>query len=269
VTSVVEGGHLGVAEREGRSTDSRGLEPHFVTDEEAHLSESGQDAFAHGDYVEVVARCLTSAPSPFVMGLFGPWGCGKSSIVRALPEQLGQGTAFACFDVWKYEDESLRRGFIKTVARDFEVSGVLRKRYKPTRQLADLDVDEQTAKERGLGLSVWSALRLAAVTGISVGLLLVVYWLAHRLGWTLKSEGALSSGSVAISLLLVWLSFVLAQTLGLVHVRTATLTRRRVEEPDRFAEKFEELLQAVEPQRIVIAIDNLDRCTPGRVVEVL
>jgi hypothetical protein len=268
-TGVTEGCDLGAPGRDETSFDPRTAMPHFVTDEEARLFEEGQDAFAHRDYAEVLARCLTVAPSPFVMGLFGAWGCGKSSIIRALPEQLGQDTAFACFDVWKYEGESLRRCFIKTIAHDFEAGGVLRKSYKPTRRLADLDVDEQTAKERGIGLSVWSAVRFIVVAGASLVLLAGAYWIVHRLGWASKNLSGPSLGSVAVSLLLVWLSFALAQMLGFVHVATTTMTRRRIEEPDRFAEKFEELLAAVNCKRVVIAIDNLDRCSPDRVAEVL
>jgi hypothetical protein len=212
---------------------------------------------------------LRAAPAPFVFGLFGPWGCGKSSVVKRLPARMGAGVAFAYFDVWKYEDETLRRGFIKSVAQDLETRGYLRRRYDPTRQLADLDVDESTAREQGFRLSGWGLLRFVALVLISGAVLAFGYWLALQFSVTKKAVEGSGDARWIGSLLTVWFTFMLAQTLGLMRIRTATATRRRIEEPDRFADKFEELLRAVTTRRVVIAIDNLDRCSPERVVEVL
>jgi hypothetical protein len=47
------------------------------------------------------------------------------------------------------------------------------------------------------------------------------------------------------------------------------LGTQRLEEPDRFAAKFEQLMASVRSERVVIAIDNLDRCSPDRAVEIL
>jgi hypothetical protein len=53
------------------------------------------------------------------------------------------------------------------------------------------------------------------------------------------------------------------------RVDRQTVVLRKIEEPERFNEKFNELLEAVDTDRVVVAIDNLDRCEPQVVDRVL
>jgi ABC-type microcin C transport system duplicated ATPase subunit YejF len=55
-----------------------------------------------------VADILLNAGAPFTLGLFGEWGSGKTSIIRAVGKAVEQ-KGCAAFDVWKYEGTALRR----------------------------------------------------------------------------------------------------------------------------------------------------------------
>ena len=64
----------------------------FLVDSPERLDEDS-DAFGHRDYAQAVAQTLTDAPAPFAVGIFGPWGVGKSTIIgevrRRLPDHVG------------------------------------------------------------------------------------------------------------------------------------------------------------------------------------
>jgi ATPase subunit of ABC transporter with duplicated ATPase domains len=86
----------------------------FVRDESVGLD--NPDAFAHGNYARVLAGALAHAPAPFNVGLSGPCGVGKSTVIRALHGHLPPDCVTVDVDVWRYEGDALRRGLLRTVA---------------------------------------------------------------------------------------------------------------------------------------------------------
>src|SRR5690349_12956543 len=78
------------------------------------------DHFGHYAYSKTLARAVLDAVPPFTIGVFASWGVGKTTIAkdhleRALGES-GASVAYAYFDVWKYEGDSLRRQFLRDTA---------------------------------------------------------------------------------------------------------------------------------------------------------
>jgi len=237
--------------------------PHapFLTDEPDPLS---TDAFGHGDYADALHSIVTDSSPPLAVGLFGPWGVGKSSIIGALQGKLaGSGTAFVYFDAWRYEEDSLRRQFLLDVASDLKKDGHLGK-FDPKRKLRDVEYETQEIEE-SLG---WHWPRIARLLIIAmifglVALALILLGVVH----------SLSSGSFGKKVLVALITAVVAGLAAAVSqsisIDAVSLTRRKLEDPDRFAAKFAEVLQALEPKRLVIAIDNLDRSSPAKAIEVL
>ncbi len=54
-----------------------------------------------------------------------------------------------------------------------------------------------------------------------------------------------------------------------IHITQRSVTVKSLSDPDRFQSKFIDLIKAVKADRLVIAIDNLDRCSPEKAVEML
>src|SRR6266536_1353829 len=95
-----------------------------------------KDAFGHRDYATAVARLLLNESPPFTLGVFGDWGLGKTTILEEVGRQVtAAGSAFAIFDVWRYEGDALRRQFLRDVASQLKRNGFLRRQYDPERAL--------------------------------------------------------------------------------------------------------------------------------------
>ncbi len=47
-----------------------------------------------------------------VIGLYGVWGSGKSSIIKTLINDCGKEYNFVEYDAWKHNDECIKRSFL-------------------------------------------------------------------------------------------------------------------------------------------------------------
>ena len=65
------------------------------------------------------------------------------------------------------------------------------------------------------------------------------------------------------------LAFVFLQVQGVLKAQQQMVTRRRLEDPDRFASVFRSLVSHVNREVLVVAIDNLDRLPGPQALEVL
>jgi hypothetical protein len=216
------------------------------------------DAFGHRDYAEAIAVAAATAEPPFTLGLFGPWGVGKTTILEETGRRLPAKCAFAMFDAWRYERDALRRQFISEISRQLIEKEQL-EGYDREAALEELTTPVSSVRPAGLTVRWENALRAA----LSALLVAVVVFLGLKLGFTAE-KSAIGSVIAAITTFAVLLIGAVGQV---IDIKYETLTRPRLEDPERFTEKFEDLLAHLKPERLVVAIDNLDRCTPERVEE--
>lgn len=226
-------------------------------DDRPDLSE---DVFGHEDYAVALADAVRGAPNGISMALFGPFGIGKTSILRALQRSLasGRGEVAVIFDAWRYRDDAFRREFLRDVAGQLLDARVLRG-FSVAADLRDLDVDVAGVEER-LAFG-WRRLAVFVVT-VVVPLLVAA----------LAASGVLVDSSrqrVTVAGLATLVAVASAGLGRLLGLRTETHTRVRLEDPDRFSRRFREMVAATRAERLVIAIDNLDRLAPDAAVDVL
>lgn len=233
----------------------------FISDDPDSLS---VDAFGHRDYADALVSILTGASPPPTVGVFGQWGVGKSTIIGAIQQRLQKtSTAFVYFDAWRYEGDSLRRQFLSEAARQLDKEKRLNS-YDVEGELRELEVDTQELRET----FSWSKARFkrAAVLGLGFA---VIALIAAILGGLAALLGGNFGTKVLIALTVFAVTTLASALSQSVVVNPTTLTRRTLQDPDRFAKKFTTLLSALNTERVVFAIDNLDRCSPEKAVEML
>ena len=222
------------------------------------------DLFGHGEYATVLERAIRSAPERFTIGLFGEWGIGKTTILGQLRRRFEPkkgarqpDDVFVEFDAWRYEHDALRREFLRVVAGGLEGANALGG-FVPARELRALDRDVSRTQEIGTALSRTRLLVFALAVAVVAGVALYV-------------GGAFTSPDVPLTLLVLLplVTFLFTRFERIFLAREETVSEKRLEDPDRFAAVFVHLVRKFTGKRLVIAIDNLDRCDPETVGDVL
>jgi hypothetical protein len=106
--------------------------------------EKSRDSLNFGEFVEPFARRLIESVgnTPFTVGIFAPWGQGKSTVMRMLQAQLeGRGCPTIWFEPWKYNGrEGVWKGLALTlvgqVRRNETLRAELMRRQAPLKAFA-------------------------------------------------------------------------------------------------------------------------------------
>ena len=228
------------------------------------LESADQDRFRHADYADELVSLVRHTKTPANIALFGPWGSGKSSLANILETKLRDSPEidYARFDAFKYAEAPLRRHFLSQLASALDVTD--------TRFRAGLY--ESTTRSR-ISLS-WR--ELGRLLLIFIGVVVAVGLLQFLLG--------LAGGSVRGSLLGAANATNLASLLGPAALLSAfiALAGKSVQpevttgfpsSDEQFERLFNELVKCVVKRKnldkLVIFIDELDRCAPEEVVSTL
>jgi formylglycine-generating enzyme required for sulfatase activity len=217
-----------------------------------------RDALDFTPYVEMLVDVCQTAGTPLTVGVFGTWGSGKTSLMRMVKNGLPETYTTAWFDAWKYDkEETLWRAFLLRILTALKETA--QKQGEPV---------EEFEKLQSL---LYREMELEKVGGVTIDL--------SKLG------GAAAKGLVQLSL-----SFIpgMASLTKLVEGlqsgaaksaddAAAAIQRERtkiyieqIQFLEQFQNKFRDLVQAhVHPHRLVVFVDDLDRCLPEKAIEVL
>ncbi len=233
------------------------------------LESREEDAFRLSDIADELFGICRHAPTPATIALYASWGSGKSSLGRILETEFADDKeiAYTRFDALKYAETPLRRHFLSQVANGF---GVKDPKYGKDlyRSIKGTDFTVTPAK----------AGRLAGVVTVAIGAVFAAiasyaliasafavrhtYW--HNFGQTLRN----SAGAVILSA--TALAAILALVSQSLSVDTSTEAPSSSEEFERlFKELVDDALGKKKCKRLVIFIDELDRCSPDQVISVL
>ncbi len=223
-----------------------------------------EDRFRHRAYVSVLLQTIKELSPPFTLGIFGSWGVGKTSIandVRHVIENDNElkGVSIVWIDIWKYEGDSLRRQFLwdsqemlkKVLPKDYDTLG---------RLYVERTIEVETEPRFS-----WRRLKhLTPFLLISGVVTFAALWIFLLLGITTAVQALAVSLVVPILLLLIpeFLRKVVVQQRG-------TETEPRLFSAEQFEQAFEDMVSKAKCDKMVIIIDNLDRCSHERVVETL
>jgi formylglycine-generating enzyme required for sulfatase activity len=217
------------------------------------------DALDFKPYVETLVDVCKTASTPLTIGVFGTWGSGKTSLMRMVQKGLPDNFTVAWFDAWKYDkEESLWRAFLLCIltalkksakgkgepTEEFEKMETLLYRELEIEKVGGVTID--LAKLGGKVAQGLAQLSLSFIPGIST---------LTKLVEELQS-GAASSAT--------------DEALGAIQRERTKIYIEHVRFLEQFHGKFTDLIeQHILPNRLVVFVDDLDRCLPEKAIEVL
>jgi hypothetical protein len=204
-------------------------------------SPSDRPGLGFDRFAQAFSQIIQESDPRFAIGIFGEWGSGKTTLMRAIEAELSKDdtVVLVWFNAWRYEKEEHLIVPLLDTLREALVDWAGRSKASPS------------AKER--------AIKAAATVGKAARAILA--------GLTLKARMPGGGPEVALEA-----SKVLADW----RTSDSAADRRSSEEPQSFYHASFKALQGALAQfvegrarRIVVFVDDLDRCLPLKALEIL
>lgn len=208
--------------------------------------------FGHLDIADNLRKIIINCPVPFTIGLFGKWGSGKTTILNMLEKKLQDNKkkfAVVYFDAWKYAGDSLRRTFLRQLENQLKNKEYIPEDYKVKEKSETGIQKEITNKFTFNGFNIICLIFLA--------LIIFFLWQNPEVNKNTLASGALIS---AIIILLIDKIF----TKEKIFINLEPL-----KDPYEFEKEFKRITESILSQNLLVIIDNLDRCTHNKAVELL
>lgn len=232
--------------------------------EDREIAEFDDDQLGHAQIADQLVDLVASVPTPSNVALYGAWGSGKSGVGNLLRVKLKDRNElkFARFDAFKYAENPLRRNFVTVVATEL---GVKDRRFHDGLYSAQSSTDFHVPIRKVLrlvGTFVAVALVCATLATAAITFAAAVQGVdpvAQLLG--------IGAATIPVSLIPATLLTALIAFAG-----KAFVVERRVEQAgsdEEFEALLRDLVKAAGADRVVIFVDELDRCAPDDVVRTL
>ena len=226
-----------------------------------------KDALDFMPYVETLADIIQTGNTPLTIGVFGTWGSGKTSLMRmvknGIPDSkykgLPQDYTIAWFDAWKYDkEESLWRAFLLCVLS--AIKDRVNAQGKPTDEFEKL----QSLIYRDIEIEKIGnvTIDLAKLGGVAAkGLAQLSLSFVPGLASLTKLVDGLQSGAAKN----------VDEATGAIRRERTKIHLEQIQFLEQFQDKFRILIEqhVAVNGRLVVFVDDLDRCLPEKAIEVL
>ncbi|MFI6023673.1 P-loop NTPase fold protein [Streptomyces sp. NPDC051287] len=262
--------------------------------EDSAIASPDQDRFDHRSVSRELLDIVRGSTHPLAIGLLGPFGSGKSSVVRLLADELRgdkhwailhlsaerhSGSARARGLLYGLLDEARRQDLITVKQWESERAcldgGRQRTAPRPTAKSAKPGSARWFSYPVAGGIAlVWLLASLIAIW--LLGTLVVVFGHMCGLGadvsaWTwfaAPGAGPLTTALSGTAVVAYVLGTAKDGALSALKKNEITLTTPRPESTDDLEQVFSGLIDAID-RRLVIAIDDIDRLAAGEVLEAI
>jgi hypothetical protein len=233
------------------------------------LDPGEQDRFAHDDFVDQLEALVRSGIDTANIALYGSWGAGKSSISRRLAARFNtteksEQFRFVELNAFKYADTPLLRTFIYRIAEATVPNRLEHYRH---------ELYEHATKSTFKAPKGWSsAVKLAATIVGSLVAAAVAVLLLLPGGSTYHTAVDVLRAIAPSALIVGVLVTIGAHVLPYFTTENETLAPAS---PEEFEQLFRDLVRldlginGRDNKRLVVFIDELDRCSPGEVARTL
>src|SRR5215212_2165794 len=238
---------------------------------------SERDALGYEDYCDALVSVVEGSTSetPLTVGVFGDWGIGKTTLLRFMKKELDKGEAQTLWvDVWQLaNEEDIWAAFLQSLLVKVKKEMSWFKRLLFNVGLMKRRIDYQWLIRKVPELLVRSAI-------VVVPLYVSLSNLIPREQTPQSSYATVAAGAgTVLSAVLGW--YVLLQPyiqavrrrvkVDLMNAIKVSPLKDRVLALDEFRTYFEDMIKSLvgDEGRLVVFIDDLDRCPPERIVQVL
>jgi len=190
---------------------------------------------------------------PITIGVFGDWGSGKSSILKITKEQLDElddGTFVLYFNGWLFEGyDDAKAALLESIVKAFEEN----ERFVPKVKEKAKKLLKSVNWMRVLGLG-FKNVAVPMASAYATGGISLIPYLAKQLG-SIDSQVILENlkGAKPEEFLK-----------SIIKVEESEEKSMLVRE---FRDGFADLIETSKIKKLVVIIDDLDRCTPERIIE--
>lgn len=191
---------------------------------------------------------------PFVVGLFGSWGTGKSSIIKMLEARCEKekNTKVIVVDAWRKEKSIFNRQFLKKIAKELFGDG---KSFKAVKKAVDEKKTESTSNWKPSVLA-WGIFIIFVLIFTSCIAGSIWAWLHQK-----NETNPFAWDSIAGAIIGIFVAFYFQLILPRFSIGTTTeIDDISIHDIEHFRDiYFNLIIKKTDVQRICIVVDNLDR----------
>ena len=206
----------------------------------------------------------TSAEQAYTLGLYGRWGSGKSTIIKTAKHKLEtenpQRIKVVIYDAWKYSGDSFRRMFLLHLQNELQLN--------TTPEMERFYTTTSEELSPSIKLKPWTWWMFAILF-----LCIVIGLVALKFMPTTEAKLWTAFSMSLASLIVAMFGG------GLFYELKVSQTKNILSAPEQFEDCFKHLMDEVfkrnpessrgELEKLVIVIDNLDRCPTDVVYSML
>jgi hypothetical protein len=246
-----------------------------VVSSDAPVESLEDDRLGQRALIERLTNFLTNPNTlpPLVISLQAPWGMGKSSVMRMLEANLKKNRAAVTvwFNAWHHQKEDqLLAYLLETVQRQALPQWLSGTGLSFRLDLLRVRLFDKARRDR-------LALVLAAILFVALRIGMPELFPHEGWGTWLTKAGYVAVAGVFLRLMTAFKSNPekLTENAGGFLVDTFKEAVRlpslvgKSDVRQEFAENLKDVAEALKPQRLVIFLDDLDRCRPEQVVQIL